>query len=91
MTPDAIAAALAALPAWTSDGQRIARVFRFRDFDATMAFVNAVADIARRQDHHPDMEIGYSRVLVTYTSHDAGGLSPRDFAAAAAVDSLPRP
>ena len=91
MTPDAIAAALAALPAWTSDGRRIAREFRFPDFDATMAFVNAVAAIARRQDHHPDMEVGYSRVLVTYTSHDVGGLSPRDFAAAAAVDGIPRP
>lgn len=91
MTPAAIAAALASLPAWKSDGRCIAREFRFPDFDATMAFVNAVADIARRQDHHPDMEVGYSRVLVTFTSHDVGGLSRRDFAAAAAVDSLPRP
>ena len=89
MTPADITAALASLPAWRCDGRSIAREFRFPDFDATMAFVNAVAAIARRQDHHPDLEVGYARVRVSYTSHDVGGLSARDFAAAAAVDRLP--
>ncbi len=91
MTPDTLTARLAALPAWSSDGKSIRREFRFADFDATMAFVNAVAAIARRRDHHPDLEVGYSRVLVAYTSHDVGGLSERDFASAAEVDALPRP
>lgn len=90
MTPDALAAALATVPDWSSDGRRISREFRFPDFDATMAFVNAVAAVARRQDHHPDLEVGYARVLVTYTSHDIGGLSPRDFTAAAMVDGISR-
>lgn len=91
MNPTELTTALASVPDWRSDGTRIAREFRFPDFEATMTFVNAVADIARRQDHHPDLEVGYARVLVTYTSHDVGGLSARDFAAARAVDSLPHP
>lgn len=91
MTPELIAQRLAALPDWIADGKTISRTFRFPDFEATMAFVNAVADIARRVNHHPDLEVGYSRVRVSYTTHDTGGLSERDFASAAAVDALPRP
>lgn len=83
-----IAERLQTLPGWTSSGQAIAKEFRFRNFDATMAFVNAVADIAREQDHHPDLEVGYSRVKVTYSTHSAGGLTERDFAAAARVEPL---
>lgn len=88
MNPDTIAQRLQALPGWQQDGLYIAKEFRFRDFEATMAFVNAVADIARREDHHPDMEVGYSRVRVAYTTHSAGGLSERDFNSAAQVEAL---
>lgn len=91
MTADEIAQACATVPAWQCDGKSLHREFRFPDFEATMAFVNAVADIARHQDHHPDLTVGYSTVGVRYSSHDVGGLSPRDFRAAAAVDQLPRP
>jgi 4a-hydroxytetrahydrobiopterin dehydratase len=53
-----------------------------------MAFVNAVAWIAHEQDHHPDLEVGYSRCRLRYSTHDVGGLSRNDFICAAKVDAL---
>ena len=84
-----IATGLSALEGWQRDGDCIVKDFRFEDYDAVIAFVNAVADIARREDHHPELLVGYSTCRVSYTTHDAGGLSQRDFACAAAVDALP--
>ena len=72
----------------SDDGKEIHRTFTFRDYHRVLAFVNAVAWIAHRQDHHPDLEVGYSRVTVRYTTHSAGGLTPKDVAAASAVDAL---
>lgn len=89
-----IAARLAALDHWSRAGERqerIEKIFRFANYHETMAFVNAVAWIAHRSDHHPDLEVGYNRCRVAYTTHDAGGLSARDFACAAQVDALFRP
>jgi len=70
------------------DGKRLAREFRFEDYHRTMAFVNAVAWIAHREDHHPDLEVGYNRCVVRYSTHSIGGLSPNDFICAAKVDRL---
>jgi 4a-hydroxytetrahydrobiopterin dehydratase len=53
-----------------------------------MAFVNAVAWIAHRENHHPDLEVGYNRCLVRFTTHAIGGLSENDFISAAKVDRL---
>lgn len=53
-----------------------------------MAFVNAIAWIAHREDHHPDLEVGYSKCRVRYSTHDVGGLSLNDFISAAKVDHL---
>ncbi|MBS1188270.1 MAG: phhB [Rhodocyclaceae bacterium] len=89
MNSDTIAERLRGLAGWSLSGNAIAKEFRFPDFDAAMAFVNAVADIAREEDHHPDLEVGYSRVRVSYTTHSAGGLSERDFASATRVEQLP--
>lgn len=69
-------------------GKAISRTFTFTDFDQTMAFVNAVAWIARQEDHHPDLEVGYSRCVVTYSTHAIDGLSENDFICAAKVDAL---
>jgi 4a-hydroxytetrahydrobiopterin dehydratase len=82
----------ALLADWTlsDDGKTISRDYRFKDFHRTMAFVNAVAFIAHREDHHPDMEIGYGHCHVRYTTHDVGGLSINDFICAARVDLLSR-
>jgi 4a-hydroxytetrahydrobiopterin dehydratase len=60
----------------------------FRNFHETMAFVNAVAWIAHREDHHPDMALGYSRCTVRFNTHDVGGISVSDFVCAQAVDAL---
>jgi 4a-hydroxytetrahydrobiopterin dehydratase len=70
------------------DGRSIARAFSFANFHEVMAFVNAVAWVAHREDHHPDLEVGYSRVAVAYSTHAIGGLSENDFICAAKVDAL---
>ena len=85
--PD-IAAALAACPAWTRVGDTIERTWVLRDFDTAMAFVARVADVARALDHHPDLYNVYNRVRLSLTTHDAGGLTARDFAFARAADAL---
>jgi 4a-hydroxytetrahydrobiopterin dehydratase len=83
---------LAALPAWklTGDGPDVAieKTFTFANYDETMAFVNAVAFIAKRQDHHPDLSVHYSRCVVRFNTHDVKGLSETDFECAAQVDAL---
>ena len=72
------------------DGKRIARSFSFDDYHRTMAFVNAVAWIAHVEDHHPDLEVGYSRCVISYSTHAIAGLSENDFICAAKVDALLR-
>jgi 4a-hydroxytetrahydrobiopterin dehydratase len=88
LDPGQIETMRGAIPDWTVAGNRISRSFRFRDFSDTMAFVNAVAWVAHREDHHPDLEVGYSNVRVTYWTHAIGGLSENDFICAARNDAL---
>jgi len=83
-----IAERLAALDGWMHEDQQIVKVFRFNNYHETMAFVNASAWISHSADHHPDLEVGYNRCTVRYTTHDAGGLSDKDFACAARIDAL---
>ena len=77
-------------PGWQVDpaGGTLSRDFRFADYHRTMAFVNAVAWIAHRADHHPDLAVGYNRCRVAWSTHDAGGLTEYDFACAAQCDAL---
>ncbi len=85
------ASALATLlPDWElkADGLKIQRSFKFSNFHQTMAFVNALAWIAHREDHHPDLEVSYARVVVHYQTHAVSGLSENDFICAAKVDAL---
>ncbi|WP_018936730.1 4a-hydroxytetrahydrobiopterin dehydratase [Thioalkalivibrio sp. ALJ24] len=70
------------------DTKDIRREFRFRNFHETMAFVNAVAWIAHVEDHHPDMEVGFNRCRVQFSTHAVGGLTENDFICAARVDAL---
>jgi len=86
-----IADTLADLPGWKVDGDSdsISREFRFPDYFHTMAFVNAVASIAHREDHHPDLEVGYGYCRTTFTTHAIKGLSENDFICAAKIDLLP--
>jgi len=75
---------------WTldDDGRTIRREFKFKNFLRTMSFVNAVAWVANVEDHHPDMEVGYNRCLVQFSTHAIGGLSRNDFICAAKIDAL---
>ncbi len=72
----------------SEDGKTLSQEFRFPAFGRTMAFVNAVAWVATTEGHHPDMEVGYGRCLVNFTTHSIGGLSDNDFICAAKIDRL---
>lgn len=78
------------IPQWslTSSHAAIHREFHFKNYYETMAFVNAVAWVAHQQDHHPDLEVSYSRCKIVYTTHTVAGLSLNDFICAAHIDAL---
>lgn len=90
LTPAQIQSALANRPTWNlvEEGLAIQRDLTFSDFDAAMAFLVALADVARRLDHHPDLYNVYNRVTLRLSTHDAGGLTERDFAFAAGADEV---
>jgi 4a-hydroxytetrahydrobiopterin dehydratase len=73
---------------WKLIDGALEKSFTFANFHETMAFVNAVAWIAHREDHHPDLALGYSRCTVRFNTHDVGGISVSDFHCAGAVDAL---
>jgi 4a-hydroxytetrahydrobiopterin dehydratase len=77
-----------ALAGWTHADKRLAKTFKFGNYYETMAFVNAIAYVAHRQDHHPDLSVSYNRVEVVYSTHDAGGVTLNDCICAAKVEAL---
>ena len=79
---------LATLPEWTQSGDSIQRTFAFADFLQAMRFVQAIADHAERVQHHPDILIRYNKVTLTLSTHDAGGISKKDFALAKKIDAM---
>jgi 4a-hydroxytetrahydrobiopterin dehydratase len=81
---------LASLPGWAAagDGKSIAKSFKFANFYETLGFVNAIGWMANKQDHHPDLEVGYNRCVVHWSTHDVGGLSMNDFVCAAKVEAI---
>jgi 4a-hydroxytetrahydrobiopterin dehydratase len=79
---------LKSLQGWRLDGAKLVKVLEFKNYHETMAFVNALAWISHRTDHHPDLSVGYNKVRVEYSTHDVGGLSEKDFACAAKCDAL---
>jgi 4a-hydroxytetrahydrobiopterin dehydratase len=79
---------LGQVPDWKRVGSVIGREFRFGGYLQTIAFVNAVAWVAERENHHPDLEVGYNRCLVRFSTHSIGGLSENDFILAAKIDAL---
>lgn len=87
-----IVAKLVDLPGWTLDGDgadvAIQKTFRFANYLETMSFVNAVAFIAERYDHHPDMSVHYGRCMVRFNTHDVNGISITDMECATEVDAL---
>ena len=76
------------LQGWSVDAGILTKTFRFKNYHETMAFVNATAWISHREDHHPDMLVGYSQCKVSYVTHSIKGLSTNDFICAAKLDAL---
>ena len=76
------------LDGWELKGNILSKTFAFKNYYQTIAFVNAVAWMTHREDHHPDMAVGYSKCRMEYTTHAIGGLSDNDFICAAKVDAL---
>ncbi|WP_308387737.1 4a-hydroxytetrahydrobiopterin dehydratase [Acidithiobacillus sp. AMEEHan] len=83
-----IDAALADLPGWIWRDNGLEKTFQFRNFYETMAFVNALAWIAHREDHHPDLQVSYNRCTVRYCTHAVGGVTENDLICARAVMAL---
>ena len=86
----AIDEAFRALSGWSLQDGAIEKAFRFADWRATMAFVNAVSDVANEVDHHPDLALGWGRCTVRWSTHDAGGITQNDLACAARTEVLAR-
>ena len=88
MTAEAIAAHLLQAPGWALVDGAIQKRYDFTDYHHTLAFVNALAWIAHREDHHPDLLVSYNRCTVRFNTHSVGGISINDFICAARVDAL---
>ncbi|HZL12937.1 MAG TPA: 4a-hydroxytetrahydrobiopterin dehydratase [Verrucomicrobiae bacterium] len=80
--------ALAKAPEWKLTGETIARTFQFKNFSTAIKFVDTIADAAEKSWHHPDIDIRWNKVTLALTSHDAGGLTEKDFALAKKFDEL---
>jgi 4a-hydroxytetrahydrobiopterin dehydratase len=76
------------LKGWIIEEGKLVKVYPFTNYYETMAFVNALAWISHRVDHHPDLMVGYNKCRVEYSTHSIGGLSENDFSCAAKADSL---
>ena len=86
MSEDQVQQALATRSEWSETGGAIQRTWAFKNFVEAMAFVNKVGDLAEQAGHHPDIDIRYNKVRLGLVTHDAGGLTAKDFDLAAAVD-----
>jgi 4a-hydroxytetrahydrobiopterin dehydratase len=88
LTAAQIKTALPSVPDWKKRGSTITRTFVFKDFPAAIKFVNAVAKLAEKAWHHPDIDIRWNKVTLVLTTHDADGLTEKDFTLAKKFDAL---
>ena len=79
---------LATLSGWSAVGNTLEKSFAFPNYHATIAFVNALAWTAHREDHHPDLGVHYDRCVVTFSTHSAGGVTLNDVICAAKTERL---
>lgn len=86
----AIAARLEALPGWRRAGSALVKEFTFAGFPEAVAFVSRLVAPSEAADHHPDLAIHYRRVVVTFTTHSAGGITAKDFTGAADAEAVAR-
>ncbi|HEY9770544.1 MAG TPA: 4a-hydroxytetrahydrobiopterin dehydratase [Coleofasciculaceae cyanobacterium] len=76
------------VPQWQQEDQTITRTFKFKNFVEAIAFVDQLVEPAEAAGHHPDLTISYNQVTVSLTSHDAGGLTQKDFALAQTISNI---
>lgn len=88
LTDSEVEQRLAALAAWSCTGDEIRRTFQLGSFPAAIAFVTHVGFLAEAAGHHPDVDIRWRKVTLALTTHDAGGLTHKDFDLAAQIDEL---
>lgn len=88
LSEDQINARLPSVKGWTRSGSQLQRTIEFSDFVHAMGFVNLVALLAERMNHHPDIDIRWNKVTLTLSTHSSGGLTELDFALAEAINGL---
>ena len=90
LTREQATALLDQVPGWSLNdaATELGRTFKFKNYHETLAFVNAQAWVAHREDHHPDLEVGYNRCHVRFSTHSIKGLSENDFICAAKINAL---
>ena len=88
LTDDQIVNEIRSLKGWSREGKEIKRVFEHKDFVHAMGFVNSVALLAEKANHHPDIDIRWNKVTLVLSTHSAGGLTEKDFALAKQIDGL---
>jgi 4a-hydroxytetrahydrobiopterin dehydratase len=81
-----ISSLLSSLPDWRIEGGELVRTFKFQDFVTALAFVNRVGELAEKAGHHPDIDIRYNKVRLALVTHDAAGLTNKDFDLASQAD-----
>jgi len=87
-TPAQAKEMLAHLKGWILEDGKLVKLYPFKNYYETMAFVNALAWVSHREDHHPDLLVSYNKCRVEYSTHAVGGLSENDFICAAKADAL---
>jgi 4a-hydroxytetrahydrobiopterin dehydratase len=88
LTENEVKKSLKAVPEWSKVGEEIQRTFKFKNFAESMKFVGRLAEQAEKDQHHPDILIRWNLVTLTLTTHDAGGISEKDFALAKKADQF---
>ena len=83
-----VAAQLKVLDQWALDSGALRKTYRFKNYYETLAFVNALAFMVHREDHHPDLHVGYNRCEVRFNTHSVNGISENDFISAAKADAI---
>ena len=88
LTSAQIKKSLPSVPDWKKKSDAISRTYQFKDFPAAIKFVNALAKLAEKSNHHPDIDIRWNKVTLVLSTHDAGGLTEKDFSLAKQFDRL---
>jgi 4a-hydroxytetrahydrobiopterin dehydratase len=88
LTDAEISTHLKSLPEWKVESGELVRTFKFKDFVASLAFVNKVGELAEKAGHHPDIDIRYNKVRLALVTHDAGGITAKDFDLAGGASKL---